>query len=164
MFWRPSKGEREPELISGGCDSLQEMRSFLSEHLEEPMFGLLRMGFGTGRLRRTKHVFVHAVGQKAGLVKRGKIAGQRSKMQQWVEESRNVSVHIEVEDETGLTEEIVVAAVQKAAHLDDDVVAGDVGLKDIYTVDGLQQAHNEERTKMQVPGEAEALEEVAKVQ
>jgi len=165
MFWRPSTEEGgEPELITGGCDSLQEMRTYLSEHLDESMFGLLRMGFGVGRLRRTKHVFVHAVGPQASAVKRGKIGGQLSRMKQWVEESKHVSVHIEVEDETALTEEEVVARVRKAAHLDEEEVPGDEGLKDIFTVEAMQQAHMEERTKMQLPGEAEALEEVAETQ
>jgi len=162
MFFKPPAEEGgEPELITGGPESLQEMRTFLSEHLEESMFGLIRMGFGVGRLRRTKHVFVHAVGPQASAVKRGKIGGQLSRMKQWVEVSTNVSVHIEVEDEEALTAENVVARVRKAAHLDEEEVAWDEGLKDIFTVEGMEQAHMEERTKMQVPGEAEALEEVA---
>jgi len=97
-------------------------------------------------------------------VRRGKISAEISRMKKWVEGSTNVSVHIEVTDETAMTDEIVVARVRKAARIDDEEVPGDEGLKDTLTVEGMQQAHMEERTKMQLPGEAEALEEASEVQ
>jgi len=52
-------------IIGGGGGSVDEMRGCIEAHEKDVMFGLLRMGFGEGKLRRTKYIFIHACGSKA---------------------------------------------------------------------------------------------------
>ena len=68
-----------------------------SKHLGWPatkdvLFGLLRMGFGQGRLRRTKYVFIHAIGDKVPAVTRGKKSAQRPKMEELMGSYASISV------------------------------------------------------------------------
>lgn len=50
--------------------------------LQDVLFGLLRLGFGEGRLRRTKYVFIHAIGDRVPAVTRGRLSAQRPQMEE----------------------------------------------------------------------------------
>ena len=50
------------------------------------------MGFGQGRLRRTKYVFIHAIGDKVPAVTRGKKSAQRPKMEELMGSYASISV------------------------------------------------------------------------
>jgi len=49
---------------------VEQMREWLAE--DEVLFGLVRMGFGSGRFRRTYWLFVHWIGPKTPTVKKGR--------------------------------------------------------------------------------------------
>lgn len=49
---------------------------------QDVLFGLLRLGFGEGRLRRTKYVFIHAIGDRVPAVTRGRLSAQRPQMEE----------------------------------------------------------------------------------
>ena len=63
-----------------------------SPSTKDVLFGLLRMGFGQGRLRRTKYVFIHAIGDKVPAVTRGKKSAQRPKMEELMGSYASISV------------------------------------------------------------------------
>jgi len=57
-------------LHNGGGGSVEQMREWLAE--DEVLFGLVRMGFGSGRFRRTYWLFVHWIGPNTPTVKKGR--------------------------------------------------------------------------------------------
>lgn len=56
--------------IEGGSGGVFEMFEHLPD--DKVVFGLLRMAFGTGRFRRTKHIFFQFIGDSVGPVAKGK--------------------------------------------------------------------------------------------
>lgn len=144
LFWKAAEPPQCMQVMGGGLGDVAEMAQFLSEHTDMVLFGLIRMVFGVGRLRRTKHVFVHAIGKMVPAVERGKLAQKRPKMRALVNEFAQISVEMEVEDETMLTDEEVVERVRKAAIIDDENVGGDEAGKSVFTVEHFREAVREE--------------------
>jgi Cofilin/tropomyosin-type actin-binding protein len=58
------------DFFNAGSMSVMEMQKWLKD--DEVLVGLLRMGFGTGKLRRVKWICVHWSGDKVSPVKRGR--------------------------------------------------------------------------------------------
>mmetsp|Transcript_12832 Transcript_12832/g.40481 ORF Transcript_12832/g.40481 Transcript_12832/m.40481 type:complete len:420 (-) Transcript_12832:136-1395(-) len=133
------------ELAEGGTGSVDEMREHLALHEQEGLSGLLRLGFGAGRLRRTKHVFVHCVSEKVPVVNRGRAAAARPQMQAKFGKLVHCSVSMELAQAEDLTLEDVIERVRRSAIVDDQVLEPDSPTKSAYSVEAFRDALKEER-------------------
>eukprot|EP00411_Alexandrium_monilatum_P000318 CAMPEP_0175194584 /NCGR_PEP_ID=MMETSP0093-20121207/6567_1 /TAXON_ID=311494 /ORGANISM="Alexandrium monilatum, Strain CCMP3105" /LENGTH=740 /DNA_ID=CAMNT_0016487511 /DNA_START=38 /DNA_END=2260 /DNA_ORIENTATION=+ len=134
-------------LVAGGGGSLEEMQESLRDHQQEVLAGLLRMTFGEGRLRRSKHVLVFSVGSAAPPVARGKLSLVRAKVEKAISEFVHISCVLELASAEDLTLEAVIDKVRKAAHIDDEVLDGDTARRQLWTLDAFRQAQREERCR-----------------
>lgn len=143
-------------LVGCGLGSVDEMRSCVEAHGDAVMFGMLRMSFGQGRLRRTKFIFVQASGANVSIIKRGKLSSNRPKMQAALARYANFMLTFEVNHPNDLQQEDVIYRVRRAAVIDDDVLvnldlrAGQgqgptPPAKGAYTVDAFREALAEEQ-------------------
>lgn len=115
-------------IAAGGSGSVDEMRECLAnDYAGDVLFGLLRLNFGAGRLQRTKHVFVHAIGSQVPVVKRGRLNLERPKMERAISAFANCSVAMEVKSLDDLTKDNLIQRLRRAAVVDDEVLAGDDG-------------------------------------
>mmetsp|Transcript_80190 Transcript_80190/g.158855 ORF Transcript_80190/g.158855 Transcript_80190/m.158855 type:complete len:398 (+) Transcript_80190:94-1287(+) len=137
------------QLVAGGTGSVDEMREHLLEHDTEVLFGFLRLHFGEGRLRRAKHVFVHAVGSRVSTVARGRMMAERPKVESEVQKLAHCHTTFVTSRPQDLTLEAVVERVRRASMIDDAVLDGDCVL-DISTVVAAREAL-EERCKIAPP-------------
>eukprot|EP00411_Alexandrium_monilatum_P104277 CAMPEP_0175786638 /NCGR_PEP_ID=MMETSP0097-20121207/79943_1 /TAXON_ID=311494 /ORGANISM="Alexandrium monilatum, Strain CCMP3105" /LENGTH=690 /DNA_ID=CAMNT_0017097579 /DNA_START=44 /DNA_END=2116 /DNA_ORIENTATION=- len=119
----------------------------LRDHQQEVLAGLLRMTFGEGRLRRSKHVLVFSVGSAAPPVARGKLSLVRAKVEKAISEFVHISCVLELASAEDLTLEAVIDKVRKAAHIDDEVLDGDTARRQLWTLDAFRQAQREERCR-----------------
>jgi hypothetical protein len=71
----PSKPDGELQLVEAGSNGLFEVMASLPA--DKVLFGVVRVGFGTGRFRRTKRIFFQWVGDNVGVVTRGKVNSVR---------------------------------------------------------------------------------------
>jgi hypothetical protein len=131
--------------VDGGLGSVDEMREYLAEHEEEVFFGVLRLGFGVGRLRRTKFVFIKFVGCKARAISRGQACGVHPKMQQAVSEFINSSVSMEINGSSELTLDEVIDRLHRVVIHDDDLKRDEAALQ-VYCIDAFRKALEEERS------------------
>lgn len=67
--WVLLKATKGLELHNAGSMSVTEMNKWLADDVV--LFGLLRMGFGTGKFRRIKWICLHWSGERVSPVKRG---------------------------------------------------------------------------------------------
>ena len=79
-LFKPTAEAGHLDFVNAGSLSVNEMRKWLKD--DEVYAGLLRMGFGTGKFRRTKWIFVWWCGQKMGVVKRAKSSSGESAMKE----------------------------------------------------------------------------------
>ena len=79
------------------------------------LYGLVRMGFGSGKFRREKWIFVHWTGEKTPPVRRGRWNAAKSKLH---EALSPVSVNIEATCLDDLTLDKVIDKVRRAAVVD----------------------------------------------
>ena len=84
--------DEELDVAGGGMGSVEEMQAYFESHPRAVLFGLLRLGFGEERLRRTKYVFVHAIGEEVPAVTRGRKSAKRPKMEELLKAQCAVSV------------------------------------------------------------------------
>lgn len=134
---------RELPVVAGGCGGLDEMRACAAEHEKEILTGILRLGFGEGRLRRSKHVLIFVLGARLGVVARGKLAVVRPQMEKVLAQYVQISCVIEglrIED---LKLEVVIERVRRAVHIDDEVLEGDSALKKSNSVEVHREAVHE---------------------
>jgi hypothetical protein len=133
-------------LVAGGTGSVDEMSERLRcDHEQDVLFGLLRLGFGTGRLRRTKHVFVHAVGKRVPAVTRGRLSAARPQMGRAIAKLAHCSCVLEVSCAEDLTLEAVIEKVRRASVVDDEVIDRDKSQRNAYTVEAFREALREEQ-------------------
>ncbi|CAJ1395533.1 unnamed protein product [Effrenium voratum] len=135
----------ELTVVDGGIGSVDEMRKCYEDHPGEVLFGLLRLGFGEGRLRRTKYVFIHATGEKVGAVARGRLAAERPKMEEVLGSCASISATMELMRSSDLTLQEVMDRVRRAAVVDDDVLDRDRGTPSVFSVEAFQRALQEEK-------------------
>jgi hypothetical protein len=95
------------------------------------------LGFGTGRFRRTKWVFIAWSGAKVGAVKRARAMGQRATMKSKL---GHTSVDIEAASLDELTLPNVIDKVKRAAVVDGD----EVHSEDPYSMENFMKALQEE--------------------
>jgi len=143
VFLRPDA--KSLELVDGGADSVDGMRQSALVHDDAVLFGLLRMGFGEGRLRRTKYVFVQANGKKVSPVVRGRAGSARSAMQDAMARFAVISVFLELSESEDLQLEDVIDRVCRAAHIDDDVLDRDEAFKTAFSAEAFRKALAEDQ-------------------
>lgn len=131
-------------LVSGGAGSVDEMRDCMKQHDEEVMFGLLRMAFGVGRLRRIKHIFVQAIGEGVSAFQRGKLGANRPKMEKALNRFAMTSVAVEITDPADFTVQDLIERVRQAAIIDDNLLDPDDASKNIFSVEHFRMALREE--------------------
>ena len=71
----PKKQGDQPELVQAGSNGLFELVDTLEA--DKVLFGVIRMGFGTGRFRRTKRIAFQWNGDSVGAVAKGKANAMR---------------------------------------------------------------------------------------
>jgi len=123
--------------VNSGSLSAPEMVKWLKD--DQSCFGLLRMGFGSGRFRRTKWIFLVWSGSKVGMVKRAKAAGNRGAMKGKLGAT---SVDIEATSAEDVTLEAIIDKVRRATAVDGDDVKSAEG--DPYSVENFMKALAEE--------------------
>jgi len=143
VFVRPDA--ESLDLVDGGADSIDGMLQCATVHDDAVLFGLLRMGFGEGRLRRTKYVFVQANGTKVSPVFRGRAGAARSAMQDAISRFAVISVFLELSEPGDLKLEDVIDRVRRAAHIDDDVIDKDEAFKTVFSVEAFRKALAEDQ-------------------
>lgn len=111
-------------LVAGGGGSIDEMRSFLHLNRNTVVFGILRVSCGSGRLQRTKHVLVHAVGEDTPVILRGRLNMQRARMRAVLSEFVESSLTIELSRSHDLSSEFVMERLRSTVIVDDDVLTG----------------------------------------
>lgn len=131
-------------LVEGGAGSVDEMRDCAIAHDKEVLFGLLRMGFGVGRLRRTKYIFVQAIGSQVPAFTRGTVAATRAKMEKAMAQFASSSVAVEFDDPADFSLEKVIDRVRQASVIDDDELDPDKAGKSMFSVEHFRAALAEE--------------------
>lgn len=133
-------------LVEGGDGSVDQMRECMERNPKEVLCGLLRMGFGTGRGRRTKYVFVMALGKEVTGFQKGKAGGVRGKMEAAFKgfAASAISCSAEFDDPADFTIEAVIEKVRKAAIIDDDDLDGDKAGKNMLSVEHFRAALKED--------------------
>jgi hypothetical protein len=138
----------ELPVVGGGNGSVDELREFLLDQSQTVLFGVLRMGFGEGRLRRTKHIFIQANGTDMSAVKRGKFSAAKPQMDKAIGAQVSCSVSIELNAPQDLLLENIIERVRKAAVVDDEVLEGDKAPKSAFTVEAFREALKEEQKEI----------------
>jgi len=150
-------------LVGGGNDSIDGMSACLTGMPTDVLFGLLRLPFGIGRLRRVKFVFVHAIGEDTPAVRRGRLSTLRPKMRQALSKFAECPVTMEVTRCGDLTVENVVEKVRRSVCVDDAVIDDDVAEKNIYSVEAFLAAlEREKRGRSPSPPNAPIATEIEK--
>lgn len=137
--WCLFKGLKGGELdfLNAGSMSLHEMQDWLKP--DEVSFGLLRLGFGTGRFRRTKFIFIHWSGERVGAVSRGRANAQKADMARILSP---FSVELSPTSPDEITLEVVIDKVRRAAVIDGDEVESKAS---VFSVESFMAALEEER-------------------
>ena len=130
-LFKPSK-KGALDFFNAGSMSLPEMANWLKD--EDVVVGLVRMGFGTGKLRRVKWVCVHWSGEKVPAVKRG-LAVAATKQAQKLLEPYSCVINATSHDECDLA--TVVDKVRRSAVVDGDDADDD---KNPYSVENFMKA------------------------
>eukprot|EP00450_Noctiluca_scintillans_P034737 CAMPEP_0194554122 /NCGR_PEP_ID=MMETSP0253-20130528/97576_1 /TAXON_ID=2966 /ORGANISM="Noctiluca scintillans" /LENGTH=471 /DNA_ID=CAMNT_0039401605 /DNA_START=9 /DNA_END=1424 /DNA_ORIENTATION=- len=109
-------------LVGGGNGSVEEMRECLLKH-DQMLFGLARLGFGSGRMRRTKWVFIqgshYESTKKRSSVHLGMVLGLRPRMERIIGEYANVSASIEITTIEDFNPKFVIERVSKKIVVDE---------------------------------------------
>jgi len=118
-------------LAGGGSGSIDEMRECLC-HQEKSavLFGLLRLNFGTGRIRVNRHVFVMASGideafsqgEGSNMVARGKAMNKRPMMEKELDAIAHSHAKIVVQHKTDLSVENIIETLKKSTTADAELV------------------------------------------
>mmetsp|Transcript_47984 Transcript_47984/g.104421 ORF Transcript_47984/g.104421 Transcript_47984/m.104421 type:complete len:570 (+) Transcript_47984:59-1768(+) len=147
-------------MVGGGTGSVDELRAFASDREDQVFFGLLRLGFGVARLRRTRHIFLHICGKRVSVVKRGQLGALRAQMEKAVQNFAHCPVSLVDVSPEELQLEAVIDRVRRAVVVDDQVLEGDNNRRQALTVDAFREALAEDISKAEA--KARSLEEESK--
>eukprot|EP00929_Paragymnodinium_shiwhaense_P008386 TRINITY_DN11233_c0_g1_i2.p1 TRINITY_DN11233_c0_g1~~TRINITY_DN11233_c0_g1_i2.p1 ORF type:complete len:580 (-),score=115.70 TRINITY_DN11233_c0_g1_i2:453-2192(-) len=153
LFGRFGEDADSFELIAGGDGSIYEMEEYMAENPAEVLFGVLRMGFGIGRFRRTKYVFVRFIGSASSAVQRGIASQAHPVARKQFDPYCSISIDMEVSDSEEFSEEEVVKRVNRLTTVDYDGLAHDSATRVDFTVEAFREALEEEKCEA---AEAEA--------
>jgi len=139
------------DLVAGGNGSVDEMRELLSSRQDTVLFGMLRLPFGGGRLQRVKHVFVQSIGEKTGIVQRGRLSTMRPQMRQAFTKYADCPVALEVSRSIDLSLESVVEKVRRVSVVDDVLLGAHNGAASVFSVEALRAGIEREINRALVP-------------
>jgi len=142
-------------LVAGGSGSVDEMRACLAAHTEHAViFGMLRLSFGTGKMRRSKYVFIVASNEEGDAPKTAVVTGramsQRGAIEKEIQSYVLLSVSMEVKRASDLTLESIVESVSKKVIIDgqhnkDKKASPEVGASFAFDSSALREAMAEEQ-------------------
>lgn len=145
-------------LHNAGGGSVEEMRNWLPD--DEVLYGLVRMGFGTGRFRRTYWWLVHWTPDNVSAVKRGKANSCKGSMQ---ERLSPVSLTITASHLDDITLPVVIANLKRTVVVEGRAQADGGGGGDAFSLESFEQALREEQAEncdfFGVPPDEEAAQE-----
>lgn len=132
------------ELWDAGSLSVAEMQTLLPD--DQVLCGLVRMGFGTGKFRRTKWVSIWWVGSKVSAVKKGQMLG--SGKDQVIRKINSGGITLEGATVDDVSVDEVIDKVKRSAIIDGDDVDGIGGARDAgadpFSMDAYYAALEEE--------------------
>jgi hypothetical protein len=110
-------------LVDGGSGSIDEMRVCLATHTEYAViFGLLRLSFGTDKLKRNKFVFIVASNEDQDIrgkaVKIGQQMSQRKQLEKAFIEFTPFQVVLQIKNPAELSLANIVPDIQKKVTVD----------------------------------------------
>lgn len=126
--------------LNAGSLSVNELRDWLKD--DEVVFGIMRMGFGSGTFRRTKWLFLHWSGENIGAVKRGQANACKGSIHKLLSP---VSVDFEATSLDEFTLETVINKVKRSVVVDGETKGGESN--DPYTMENFMAALEEEAKK-----------------
>jgi hypothetical protein len=132
------KGETTPVVHNAGGGSVRQMMAWLNDTDDKVLYGLIRMGFGSGGFRRTKWIFLMWTGEKMNQVKRGKAMEVEGAMKNLLRPF-NLDFKGTNKVEYGLKK--IIDRVQKSVVVDGKTGTEEV---DVYTIDAFMEALREE--------------------
>jgi hypothetical protein len=116
-LFAPTEAGKDLEFINAGSLSVNECVKWLKD--DENYYGILRMGFGEGKFRRTKWIFFTYSGPKVGVVKRSKANNAKSNMKSAL---GPCSVDMQVTSVDELSLPLVIDKVKKIPGVDGECV------------------------------------------
>jgi hypothetical protein len=120
-------------VVDSGIGSIPEMQQALDP--EKVLYGLVRLGFGKGKFRRTKWCFVHWTGEAVGAVARGRLNNMKPEM------AKLLTPHHVSRDASSTADMDVGAVVSWIVSV---IVSDDLDT-DVYSVEGFMDALKEEK-------------------
>jgi len=106
-----------PLVASGyGMDALRDV---LSSHNQSVLYGIIRLPVGFGSLRRTRHVFIHAIGEKTSAFRRGRDGFVQPKMRHALGKFADMPIAVEITRTIELSCEMIIEKIRRASVVDD---------------------------------------------
>lgn len=134
-LFAPTEAGKPLQMINAGSLSVLEMKRFLKD--DTAAVGVLRLGFGSGKFRRTKLIFFTYVGKSAPIAAKAKLTGCKTSMK-----AALGHYHVEMQAATAeeLSLEAVIAKVKASTPVDGDEVSSE----ELFSIDNFMQALAEE--------------------
>eukprot|EP01065_Artemidia_motanka_P013087 TRINITY_DN1721_c12_g1_i1.p1 TRINITY_DN1721_c12_g1~~TRINITY_DN1721_c12_g1_i1.p1 ORF type:complete len:367 (+),score=143.54 TRINITY_DN1721_c12_g1_i1:79-1179(+) len=121
-LFEPSEAAQPLKLYDAGSCSLGELAENVPA--DKVLFGLLRIGFGAGKFRRTRWVCITYIGDSVGGVKRGKALSTKGDMQARLQPFQ---IDLEVQGREGAAVESIFERI-KEYIVSDDIEMGEISL------------------------------------
>jgi hypothetical protein len=142
-------------LHNAGCGSVEEMDQWLAD--DEVLYGLIRMGFGAGRFRRTYWVHAHWTSDNVPAVKKGKQNACAGAMKDLC---KPFACEIEATDADEITLEAVIDKLKRSVVSDGTAEGKEQPDEDkTFSLAAFQEALAEERAEILKLEETQDVEE-----
>jgi hypothetical protein len=105
-------------LVASGV-GIEELRSVLSSHSQSVLYGIIRLPAGAGSLQRTRHVFIHSIGENASAFRRGRDGFWKPKMRRAFTDFVDMPISVEIARTTDLSCEMIIEKIRRASVADD---------------------------------------------
>jgi len=133
---------KTPTLHNAGGGGFVEIQDWLAE--DKVLYGLIRAGFGRGKFRRTKFVFIHWSGPGVSAVKRGQ---HNAHADEWDTKLGHQHVTISSSNKEDFAPEAMIERISKAI-ISDKIRTEDEGSADI-TLESYLEALKEDQQQME---------------
>lgn len=147
---------KELPLLGGGAGSVDEMRNCAREHQDLVTFGLLRLGFGIGRLKRTKYIVVHVIGGQVPVVRRGRLNALLPAMEEAFRFFAPCSACMTDLSSDDLDPEQVLNRIRQVSVVDDDCLSRDEACQSIFSLEAFRLALKHEQDAHEAAAAANA--------
>jgi hypothetical protein len=134
---------KNKKLHNAGGGGVVEIQDWLDE--DKVLFGLLRMGFGRGKFRRTKFVFVHWSGPGVSAVKRGQFNAYAN---DWDTALGHQHVSIASGNKEDFAPEAMIERISKAI-VRDSIKTDDESSQTAITLESYLDALKEDQERME---------------